>query len=289
MGQCFSGRWNSQINFYYLRRFRYMIAARDIQPLELILWEEPAVVGPYSKSGSGCLQCLKRVNGSYTCSGCQFPMCNKDCEASTLHNDECLFFQEKDLKLQRRFSELENGTTNGKSSPSTPRLSNAGSGLASSPLWITPLRMLLKKKSDPKMFDRIAMLRDHTSPKEIVSNNNNDLRTVSLQVLNVVLLLQEACAGVEEFSQQEIQRMIGILKTNGMKLEPHGVEKGVPGVALYPIYCLLNHSCYSNTNYVKFPDYHLELRSQVPIKRGEQIFTRYISATIGNMKKFRCI
>ena len=78
--------------------------------------------------------------------------------------------------------------------------------------------------------------------------------------------------------------MIGILKTNGMKLEPHGTEKGIQGVALYPIYCLINHSCFSNTNYVKFPDLHLELRSQIPIKKGEQIYTRYISATIGMLR-----
>ena len=78
--------------------------------------------------------------------------------------------------------------------------------------------------------------------------------------------------------------MIGILKTNGMKLEPHGNERGIAGVALYPIYCLFNHSCTCNTNYVKFPDYHLELRSQKPIQRGEEISTRYISATIGKVK-----
>ena len=107
------------------------------------------------------------------------------------------------------------------------------------------------------------------------------MKQVSLQVLNVVMLLQEACNGVQDFSHQEIQRMIGILKTNGMKLEPHGTDKGIQGVALYPIYCLINHSCFSNTNYVKFPDLHLELRSQIPIKKGEQIYTRYISATIG--------
>ena len=116
-----------------------------------------------------------------------------------------------------------------------------------------------------------------------LETNNNDMKQVSLQVLNVVMLLSEACnnGSVQEFSHQEIQRMIGILKTNGMKLEPHGTEKGIQGVALYPIYCLLNHACYSNTNYVKFPDLHLELRSQIPIKRGEQIYTRYISATVG--------
>ena len=56
--------------------YRYMIATRDIEPLELILKEDPAVVGPYSKSGSGCLHCLKKVDGSYLCSGCQFPMCD---------------------------------------------------------------------------------------------------------------------------------------------------------------------------------------------------------------------
>ena len=50
--------------------------------------------------------------------------------------------------MKRRFSEVSNGTNN-----------------LSSPLWITPLRMLLKKKGDPKMFDRINMLRDHTAPK----------------------------------------------------------------------------------------------------------------------------
>ena len=53
------------------------------------------------------------------------------------------------------------------------------------------------------------------------------------------------------------------------------------GVALYPIYCLINHACVNNTNYVKFPDYHLELRSQLAIKKGEEITTRYISSTIG--------
>ena len=50
--------------------------------------------------------------------------------------------------MKRRFSEFSsNGTT------------------LNSPLWITPLRMLLKKQTNPKMFDRINMLRDHTAPK----------------------------------------------------------------------------------------------------------------------------
>jgi coenzyme F420-reducing hydrogenase gamma subunit len=81
-----------------------MIAARDIKPLELVLSEEPAVVGPYSKSASGCLQCLKKSNGDYACTGCQFPMCNAVCEKRDLHRDECSFFQEKDPKLNSKFA-----------------------------------------------------------------------------------------------------------------------------------------------------------------------------------------
>ena len=47
------------------------------------------------------------------------------------------------------------------------------------------------------------------------------------------------------------------------------------------MYCLINHACFNNTNYVKFPDLRLELRAQLPIRKGEEIFTRYISSTIG--------
>ncbi len=141
--------------------YRYMIAARDIKPCELILWEEPAVVGPYSKSGSiGCLQCFRKVDGKYTCSGCHFPMCNKECELSRFHKEECHFFQATDQSLQSRFSKLPNGGNgNVASNPIIER------NTSNSPLWITPLRMLLKKKSDKKMFSRISMLRDHTAPK----------------------------------------------------------------------------------------------------------------------------
>lgn len=62
------------------------------------------------------------------------------------------------------------------------------------------------------------MLRDHTAPKNMICLNLDDnLKQVSLQVLNVVLLLQEACAGaLEEFTQQEIQRMIGIIRTTAL-------------------------------------------------------------------------
>ena len=72
-----------------------MVASRDIDPLEIILKEHPAVVGPYTNTLQGCLQCFRKVDGSYKCTGCGFPMCNAKCERGYLHREECQFFQEQ--------------------------------------------------------------------------------------------------------------------------------------------------------------------------------------------------
>ena len=84
--------------------FRFMVASRDINPLELILKEHPAVVGPYTNTLQGCLQCLRKVDGSYKCSGCGFPMCHEKCEKGPLHQEECKFFQEQHFGLKPSLS-----------------------------------------------------------------------------------------------------------------------------------------------------------------------------------------
>ena len=66
--------------------------------------------------------------------------------------------------------------------------------------------------------------------------------------------------GSIDYSEQEIDRCIGILKVNGMKLE-HGKLRQNPGVVLYPIYCLINSDCVSNTNYIK-TEASLELQAR---------------------------
>ena len=134
-----------------------MVATRHIEPLELILSESPAVVGPYSKSSLGCLECFKRVDGSYICSKCHFPVCNAECETGKLHQAECDFFAEKE---------------NQSNSVGQRRSESCG-------ICITPLRMLLKRKSDPSTFARIDMLMDHAEAR--LPNKS----IVSLQLLKV--------------------------------------------------------------------------------------------------------
>ena len=41
----------------------YMVAVRDIKPMELILRENPVVVGPYTQTTPQCVECCGSVTG----------------------------------------------------------------------------------------------------------------------------------------------------------------------------------------------------------------------------------
>ena len=60
---------------------RYVVAVRNIPKGTIILTEEPLVVGPKVYSPPICLGCHRKVDGTYFCSKCGFPMCSAECEA----------------------------------------------------------------------------------------------------------------------------------------------------------------------------------------------------------------
>ena len=69
-----------------------IIASRKIEPLEVILSERPAVIGPYSRpSRPQCLNCFKLTSNK--CSKCDYPICGSDCQNGYWHLLECQIFQ----------------------------------------------------------------------------------------------------------------------------------------------------------------------------------------------------
>ena len=42
---------------------RFLVASRDIQPLELVLWDKAAAVGPGADTLPVCLECFRKVEG----------------------------------------------------------------------------------------------------------------------------------------------------------------------------------------------------------------------------------
>ena len=75
-----------------------VIAARDIEQGEIVLIDTPILVSPSTKSKAQCLQCSKLVDGSFRCTGCNFPMCGDRCAAGETHNLECEVFKRVDFE-----------------------------------------------------------------------------------------------------------------------------------------------------------------------------------------------
>ena len=100
------------------------MATRDIEPLELVMWDNAAALGPRMGTAPVCLQvivvmvmvmvmvmagpgshlicllnnpkhlifflqCLKPVDGSYMCPECGWPMCDEKCAKGRSHEIEC--------------------------------------------------------------------------------------------------------------------------------------------------------------------------------------------------------
>ena len=68
---------------------RYVVATRDIEPLELVMWDNAAALGPRMGCSPACLQCLKPADGSFRCGNCNWPVCDQKCADGNAHKIEC--------------------------------------------------------------------------------------------------------------------------------------------------------------------------------------------------------
>ena len=73
---------------------RYLVATENIKQGEIILHEDPLVLGPYTRSKPQCLNCFKVINSKtrYDCSKCGFPACDEKCVSGRYRKDECEIF-----------------------------------------------------------------------------------------------------------------------------------------------------------------------------------------------------
>jgi hypothetical protein len=92
---------------------RCLVAARNIEPGELVFKERPVAVGPLHDTPPVCLTCFQKVieacylwssacsglnqafqiDGSFRCPRCDLPMCGQECCEGNLHlQAECALF-----------------------------------------------------------------------------------------------------------------------------------------------------------------------------------------------------
>lgn len=236
---------------------RYLVAGNDIQAGDVVLSEYPIVAGPlYTRSKLVCLQCLKLVGEeSYRCTNCSFPLCDETCQNGSWHAAECKLFKKANFQLQ------------------------VDDWSAFNPIYscIAVLRTLLLKETNPDGWEIIDSLMDHDKER-----SEKDSPSWRVHELLVVTFINKSL-GLLQFSTAEIRRVVGILRTNSVKLETRfGFGEGI---AVFPTYSFANHSCLCNTHTRKFKDLKLELIAQTPIKKGDIVWTRYTTPQIGNFQR----
>ncbi|XP_023323722.1 protein msta [Eurytemora carolleeae] len=214
-----------------------MIASRDISALELILFDTAVVVGPRNKGGPVCLDCGKETNNPYSCGICSFPLCGELCQVGKAHQEEC--------RILQKISSIKDKT--------------------SVYQWITPIRLLLKMASNPRIYRQIQFLLDNNSTTveedESVKNTSKDLLQIFLRTDQL-----------KQFSLEDFIWIRGILATNCLMF---GEEESR---ALFPHFSLMNHSCCANAKHTIYINKRkIAVQAQTDIKEGDEIVINYVT------------
>jgi hypothetical protein len=168
------------------------VAAHDISQGETICFEKPLVIGPKQATAPVCLSCYHRVDGSYLCSRCGWPLCDQSCQDSDDHRAECNLFVSRKLKVFVDLEQVEDC-----------RVYDC----------ITPLRFLLMEddKGD------VSRLEAHNAHRKAVGIWEVDR-------ISVVQVLRNHWHLSDLFTADEIQTVCGKLEVNAFEVDVDGAE-----------------------------------------------------------------
>jgi len=227
---------------------RVLVATRNIQPLELILWDDAAAMGPRMGGTAVCLQCLKVSTLEYLCSSCNWPVCGKKCEMGSIHKKECEILKNSTIKV--KFESQEEIINNFR--------------------CITPLRMLLSCRQNKEILERCSYLMDHNNERK------KDFSLWNLHQTTINRFIKSCNINADD---NEIDRVVGLLWTNSFACAQGG------GQAIFPTFSFASHSCKPNCAQTVFPNKTLALQAKVEIEVGEELKISYISTIQGFLKR----
>ncbi|KAF2367824.1 Zinc finger MYND-type [Trinorchestia longiramus] len=225
---------------------RYLVATRDFRAGDVIFKDDPLLVGPKQLTEPVCLGCYKRVDGSYRCRQCSWPMCGPACEDAPAHQPECVVgkimgspIEIADFNDVNHFYEV-----------------------------VTTLRGLALKKKSPKKYEELLSLESHFNDRKGTHIYNENQKRVVNMLRNYFMLVDFPPEEIDA-SEGSIHQMTGIIDTNAVDIPLADSEI----VGIYPTFSMLEHSCTPNTKYRVSPSYQLTLKAAVNIKEGEHLST----------------
>ncbi|XP_023941136.2 SET domain-containing protein SmydA-8 [Bicyclus anynana] len=257
---------------------RYLVAARDLAPGEVVITELPLVFGPKAmfdpEATMPCVGCYKPVftDVGERCSRCGWPMCSGNCPGLTdprHHGMEC------DILSARPECVLDNMAEYYRHDA------------------LLPLRCVLLQNSNPEKWKQLIEMQSHMEYRTPGSDlyDEADEFIVEYLINNFINKLEDGMKKkyFKEVSKELLHTICGIIDTNALEIRlPDGSELN----ALYATTYLLEHSCIPNTKHVfglfskdKTELYRITLKVVVPIIKGNHIATMYSHALWGTQAR----
>jgi len=229
---------------------RFMVATRDIEPLETILVESPFVTGPCRDGQLVCVECLTVLNDTTNkCHLCHLPLCSQpQCQEVNHHQLECRLIKKSKWKC-------------------TP------DSLAAALEGLTTIRMISKKKiltesnsPDPAIFD--------------LSLGSGDIPEIDLRVVEEAKHIL-----ADDFDEEEFHQCYHQLYINGKSLNDKPGIQTSRGTGLYLLFSIMNHSCLANTLTYLTSSGEIKVKAQKRILAGEEISCRYGGLNLGQPRR----
>ncbi|KAG7208616.1 hypothetical protein KM043_014823 [Ampulex compressa] len=236
---------------------RYMVAGRNLAEGEVILRENPIVVGPTIYNGNYfCFACLRLLpvpatGIPYACSKCRVAtLCNSACEEGSSNHTayECRAFQSNATLSASRISEIIN--------------------------ILLPLRLWLVKEHEPTKWKKIESLEAHVNERRDteVWREREILTIDAMKALHLI---------PEDGTSEIMQHLCGILDVNTFELRSPGGFSKLPLRGLYIEASIMAHDCIRNTHLTLDDSFQLTIYASRPIKEGDPILFNYTSSLLG--------
>jgi len=227
---------------------RCLRATRKIPPLEVILVEMVAVIGPHHSANPVCVQCLREHTGEYYCVDCNLPLCDDICRNDEEHIEEC--------------SELA-------------QLAKLSKGTEHVLMNVLAFRIYKLKEKGIPIWKDIDELMDHS--KERYQN----VEEWKMFQINSVDILKQVLTNADDAI---LHKIIGIIATNAVGFNHK--KAIVKGRGIYPTLSLASHNCVCNSRYsVNIDDFSVTLRARRLIEEGEEITISYLPTIFGVPKR----
>jgi len=227
---------------------RCLRATRNIEPLEVILIEMPAVIGPHHSSTPVCVQCLREHTGEYYCSDCNLPLCDEMCREEDEHLEEC---------------------------PELAAITKLSKGTEQVLMNLLAYRIYKLKENGVPIWKPISELMDHTEER------CQNLEEWKMFQHNTVDVLKQVLTSADDAI---LHKIIGIIATNSVGFNDK--KEMIKGRGIYPSLSLASHDCVCNSRYsVNIEDFSITLRARRRIEEGEEITISYLPSIFGVPKR----